>query len=732
MKYKSLETLIRGVLTEGASADMDRNTEKRRTVVNVGRLDPTPSRFKPTSEKSKLAKTGEIMTKVIDEADDIDWGKLSDPIHNVEIKDKKTGTSIWNTSHRARDKQHALEIAKAKVAREGKKPEDYTFTHVNEEVGLEEDALSNLAKLNTHIKDINVIKPGDKINLPGGKSYTVASGDTMSAIASGRYKGTAPTSGPELGKGPDSRMAAPSGQPTTVPSEPTKTSEPSTASTPAKEPPKDPDLSGNDRLKSAYDFASKFDGSEIGSPLTGTPAGTRTGSLAGDMSKIGIKNGKLKSDDDDKDTTNEDYDIVKDKSDRSSTQKTDSPRIVSGGKTPINLNPRLDTSPGDPDKPVKAKKMFKDQSGQPVKEDQDPSHYNAVGSGLRDKMRAFVRRNRDQTEKSKTQQQINLLKPKNEETTMTDNLLSEKELAAIAEIASQFDEARKKGTKEDANKPSIGDQRGEKGDQSGDNPTNNTARYDISDEVVTEKLVGKQKKIDKNHNGKIDAQDFELLRKEEEQVDEYTSQISKKFTPNHTMKPGSSKGNYTQPGSDQGRHQGSVHTNTSTGSKNKPAISTPAPAPKKPSPADLKGKQDRLIYTKPDKLSPSEIRSKSRMEEVEQVTTLTADQLKQFNAVLEAEAAKRGRGRPKKNVEGDEPRPEGRDPREHIQVQAGRAMAGVPVNFKHDDGSMTKLTAPMGRQITTQLNALKPAARQDAVSKIHGSASGLRDVMGIK
>lgn len=40
-------------------------------------------------------------------------------------------------------------------------------------------------------------------------------------------------------------------------------------------------------------------------------------------------------------------------------------------------------------------------------------------------------------------------------------------------------------------------------------------------EQIVEKLVGKQHKIDKNKNNKIDAQDFKLLRKEEiEQVDE--------------------------------------------------------------------------------------------------------------------------------------------------------------------------------------------------------------------
>lgn len=44
---------------------------------------------------------------------------------------------------------------------------------------------------------------------------------------------------------------------------------------------------------------------------------------------------------------------------------------------------------------------------------------------------------------------------------------------------------------------------------------------------LEEKLIGKQKKLDKNHNGEVDAQDFKMLRKEEvEQLDEYESDES--------------------------------------------------------------------------------------------------------------------------------------------------------------------------------------------------------------
>ena len=43
-----------------------------------------------------------------------------------------------------------------------------------------------------------------------------------------------------------------------------------------------------------------------------------------------------------------------------------------------------------------------------------------------------------------------------------------------------------------------------------------------------EALKGKQHKIDKNKNGKVDAHDFELLRKEEtEELDEKSDQANK-------------------------------------------------------------------------------------------------------------------------------------------------------------------------------------------------------------
>ena len=80
-------------------------------------------------------------------------------------------------------------------------------------------------------------------------------------------------------------------------------------------------------------------------------------------------------------------------------------------------------------------------------------------------------------------------------------------------------------------------------------------------------------------------------------------------------------------------------------------------------------------------------------------------------------------GRPKKN-----PTPETteRDPRQHIQVAAGRAAAGNVIDFHHNDGSKSKITPGMGRRITSHLNSLKPADRQAAVNKMHDSAEGLK------
>jgi hypothetical protein len=91
--------------------------------------------------------------------------------------------------------------------------------------------------------------------------------------------------------------------------------------------------------------------------------------------------------------------------------------------------------------------------------------------------------------------------------------------------------------------------------------------------------------------------------------------------------------------------------------------------------------------------------------------------------VLSKEEVELEEGRPRKN-----PTPETseRDPRKHIQVEAGRAAAGNVVDFHHNDGSKSKITPAMGRKITSHLQSLKPAERQAAVNKMHASAEGLK------
>jgi hypothetical protein len=47
----------------------------------------------------------------------------------------------------------------------------------------------------------------------------------------------------------------------------------------------------------------------------------------------------------------------------------------------------------------------------------------------------------------------------------------------------------------------------------------------LNPQPIAEELKGGQKKLDKNHNGKLDGQDFKILRKEEELQDEEVEQI---------------------------------------------------------------------------------------------------------------------------------------------------------------------------------------------------------------
>ena len=47
-----------------------------------------------------------------------------------------------------------------------------------------------------------------------------------------------------------------------------------------------------------------------------------------------------------------------------------------------------------------------------------------------------------------------------------------------------------------------------------------------SEGQVSEKLKGKQKNIDKNHNGKIDAEDFKILKGQKKEVKEWVNNLA--------------------------------------------------------------------------------------------------------------------------------------------------------------------------------------------------------------
>lgn len=64
-------------------------------------------------------------------------------------------------------------------------------------------------------------------------------------------------------------------------------------------------------------------------------------------------------------------------------------------------------------------------------------------------------------------------------------------------------------------------------------------------DAVNEALKGGQKKLDKNHNGKLDADDFKKLRKEEAVVeDEQIDEVSKKTLSNYIRKASSDAANH--------------------------------------------------------------------------------------------------------------------------------------------------------------------------------------------
>jgi hypothetical protein len=83
-KFKSLESIIKEMNT-------NRNTELRKKVTNVARPDTAAD---PTDVKSKIAKQGEIKTKIIDEAEDKDTSdKVADKNKSTPKKDTKSDES---------------------------------------------------------------------------------------------------------------------------------------------------------------------------------------------------------------------------------------------------------------------------------------------------------------------------------------------------------------------------------------------------------------------------------------------------------------------------------------------------------------------------------------------------------------------------------------------------------------------------------------------------------------
>jgi hypothetical protein len=90
MSYTSLESKIRKVMAEAAA---DRNTKLRMKVTNVGRPDTATD---PTDVKSKLAKQGEIKTKIIDEEqiDEISVSTQDSLKDEPETKKKKQDKAL--------------------------------------------------------------------------------------------------------------------------------------------------------------------------------------------------------------------------------------------------------------------------------------------------------------------------------------------------------------------------------------------------------------------------------------------------------------------------------------------------------------------------------------------------------------------------------------------------------------------------------------------------------------
>ena len=55
-----------------------------------------------------------------------------------------------------------------------------------------------------------------------------------------------------------------------------------------------------------------------------------------------------------------------------------------------------------------------------------------------------------------------------------------------------------------------------------------------------------------------------------------------------------------------------------------------------------------------------------------------------------------------------------------------------PGHLPHDNGESTHVTPETARRGIAMLNGMKPAERQSAISRMHGSAKGFSDVMSGK
>jgi hypothetical protein len=226
----------------------------------------------------------------------------------------------------------------------------------------------------------------------------------------------------------------------------------------------------------------------------------------------------------------------------------------------------------------------------------------------------------------------------------------------------------------------------------------------MEEEALDEKLIGNQKKLDKNHNNKLDSQDFKMLRGSKK-VEEESSSDPDFAAP--------------RPGGEKKKGDIEFKPQEAPKSTTEPPKDAPMP-PKKPA-----GLKEGIEF------SEAELAHFASIFETAEAPTRagtigTSNQVPERDVIDEEE--KRGRGRPKgsNKAEVNPNNEQGRDPRQHIQVIAGQAGAGRVMDFKHNNGEVSKITPAMGRRIDSHLGSLKPAEKQAAVNKMHDSAEGLK------